>query len=405
MVRRARLVLRDRVVTGDLLVEDGLITEIGPRLARRAHTEIDAAGRLLLPGAVDLDWRYERPDELGPRTRAALRGGVTTLVAVANAEGPEALRAEHDACGEHSACRVGLWQRAADLEAALSDRARGWFVDGALLHAPEAPAWFARAERVLVVDPVDPARIRSRAALYGERPALSDHARIHDVDSAVAAVRHACDLARTHGTAAHLLHVGSAEEALVLADRPKRVTAAVRVHSLLLDDDEAARLAERAVTEPPLRKARHLEALWEALRADAVGVIAPGDRHVPVARKALGYPQTPVGGPTAEWLLPLVAGAVAAGRLGWPEVARATAEQPARIAGLARKGRLEVGWDADLVLVDDTAHEEITSVHSPSGWSLHAGRRTGGRVDLVLVGGRPALRDDEIVAGVRGGLV
>ncbi|MCB9689995.1 MAG: dihydroorotase family protein [Alphaproteobacteria bacterium] len=404
-VRRARLVLRDRVVLGDLAVEDGVIARIAPRIEGGGE-EIDADGRLLLPGAVDLDWRFERPDELGPRTRAALRGGVTTIVAAGLAEDREALAEEHDLAGGDVVTHLGIWQRASAERGRLplAERARGWLLDGGLLHDERVDDWLVGAERVVVVDPVDPRRLQSRAVVYGDHADVLDHARICDVDSAVAGVSRALDLARRHGARLHLLHVGSAEEAELLATaNVPRVTAAVRMHSLLLDEQDTAELRERAVTEPPLRRARHREALAEAVRAGHVDVVAPGDRHVPYKHKSQPWPATPVGGPAAEWLVPLLATCVPA--TPWPVLARAMAEEPARIAGLTRKGRLEVGWDADLVLFDDRVGAEIETIHSPSGWSVYAGRATGGRVDLVVLGGRVALRGDEVVGGVWGDLV
>ncbi|MCA9489478.1 MAG: dihydroorotase family protein [Myxococcales bacterium] len=404
-VRRARLVLRDRVVVGDLAVEDGVIARIAPRI-EGVGEQIDADGRLLLPGAVDLDWRFDQPEELGPRTRAALRGGVTTVVAVGQAEDREALAEEHDLAGGHSVTNFGVWQRAS-LERGrvpLAERARGWLLGGALLHDERADEWLSGAERAVVVDPVDPERLQRRAAVYADHADVLDHARICDVDSAVAGVSRALDLARRHGARLHLLHVGSAEEAELLAGaQVPRVTASVRMHSLLLDEQDTAELRERAVTEPPLRRSRHREALLEALREGRIDVVAPGDRHVPYKHKNQPWPATPVGGPAAEWLLPLLS--TCAPATPWPVLARAFAEEPARVAGLNRKGRLEVGWDADLVLFDDREGAEIETIHSPSGWSVYAGRPTGGRVDLVLLGGRVALRGDEVVGGVWGDLV
>lgn len=401
-VRQARLVLPGRVVTGDLVVEDGVITEIGPRVDRAVGEIVDGRDRVLLPGGVDPVVYLDTVEDLGAVSTAALAGGITTLLGVAPAESVAELKVELGRVPEASRVHCGLYVRAtADNvdEIVCCDRARGIWVSGHVLHHPSAEALFASADRVLVVDNVDPDRLASRAHLYPDAADPADRVRIHDVDSAVSATRRALDLAHRHGRATVLAHVTTAEEVEVLRDRPACATACVRTPHLFLDDGDYARLRTRAFTEPPIRAPRHRQGLWEGLTAGVVAVVSSGHRSVRLEWKDLPHPQTPAGMPALEWTLPLLLDAVAAGRCSYADVATWTAEAPARALRLPRKGRLEIGYDGDLVLVDPLAERTVgTTAVALAGWSPWVGSTFRGWPVLTTVLGEIAYRDGEFSA-------
>src|SRR5688572_23129731 len=141
-VRQARLVLPDRVVTGDLVVEDGVVSEIGPRVARAVGLQVDGRGTVVLPGLVDTHVEADDADALVHLAGAALAGGVTSLLSVG---APGTLEV---------AVHVGFYARA-DGPAPGAERARGLWVPGELLCSDDADALFASAEKLLVVDNTD----------------------------------------------------------------------------------------------------------------------------------------------------------------------------------------------------------------------------------------------------------
>jgi dihydroorotase len=178
------------------------------------------------------------------------------------------------------------------------------------------------------------------------------------------------------------------------------VTAAARTPNLFLDDGAVARLGTRAVTVPPLRPPRHREALWEALRAGVVEVVASGHRAVSPADKDRPYPQTPPGMPSVALTLPLLLHAVSEGRCTLPDVARWTGEGPARALRLPRKGRLEVGYDGDLALIDPSIVRTVEE--APGSWSPWRGQELRGWPVATVVLGEPAFRAGEVDWSVRG---
>lgn len=399
-VRQARLVLPDRVVTGDLVVEDGIITEIAPRVDRSVGVEVDGRERVLLPGAIDLVVHLDTIEDLSAASASAVAGGVTALCAVGPAETDEELRVELGRAAELSRTHYGLYVRARADAPVEAERARGIWVSGEVLHADGADELFAGAARLLVVDNQDPARLRSRAAMYPDAADPADHTRIHDVDSALAATRRALDLAQRHGRPTLVSQVSAAEELEVVRGRSACAAAGVRPVHLFLDDRDYARLGTRAVATPPVRAPRHRDALFAALTSGGLDVVCSHHHGVRKEWKDRPYPTTAEGAPAAGWMAPLLAHAVAEGRADWSLVARVLAETPARVLRLARKGRLETGYDGDLVLLDPSLERPVEA--GSCGWSPWEGAVLRGWPVMTVVFGAIAWADGEGERGVRG---
>lgn len=406
-VRQARLVLPDRIVTGDVAVEDGVISEIGPRVERTVGVEIDGRNRVLLPGAIDLAVHLETIEDLSALSSAAVAGGVTGVLAIGPATTEAELRIELARAVEASRVHCGLYLRATGDnvdEIVADDRARGVYVPGELLHDPRVDALFASVARPVLVENRDPQRLAGRAQLYPDTTNPADHTRIHDVDSAVAATRRALEIGQRHGRPMILAHVSTAEETELLRERPSCVAAAVRAANLFLDDADYDRLGTRAVTVPAIRAPRHRRALWDGLGDGRLDVVCSGHQPVRAEWKDRPYPATVPGMPTVQWTLPLLLDAANEGRCTLQDVARWTAEVPARLMKLARKGRLETGYDADLVLVD---LDELRTVGDTApvvgaGWTPWGGRAVRGWPVLTTILGEIAYQDGEVALGVRG---
>lgn len=157
---------------------------------------------------------------------------------------------------------------------------------------------------------------------------------------------------------------------------------------------------------PPLRERVDCEALWRGIFDGVVDTVATDHIHRNLASKAGGIWQAAPGCPGVETLLPVL---ISAGhhqrKLPLGRIAELTAQAPAAAMGLShRKGRIAVGLDADLAVVDIQSAYELRreNLHSSAGYSLYEGVPLRGRVRHTLVRGRFALRDHELVAGAVG---
>ena len=203
----------------------------------------------------------------------------------------------------------------------------------------------------------------------------------------------------------HLLHATTAEEMALLASH--REIASVEVtpqHLTLVAPDCYERLSTLAQMNPPIRDAPHRAALWAAVRSRVVDVV--GSDHAPHTRaeKAEAYPASPSGLPGVETLLPLLLDHAHAGRLSLERVAELTSAGPARVFGIAGKGRIEAGFDADLVLVDLSRRQTIRNeeLASRCGWSPFEGLEVTGWPVLTLLRGQIVARDGKVVGPPRG---
>lgn len=424
-IQQARLVLPDRCVTGDLLIRDGTIAAIAPRIAEPEGQVVDGRGLVCLPGAMDANVRFREPgqthkEDLRTGSRAAASGGVTAFLDMP-AEHPstttvEALDAKLTLASEVCAVHYGFFMGATgdNLDALLAaERTCGIHVcmgpSGSTLVVDDPQKLediFASSNKLVAVHAESARRLAERSALYAESADVADHPRIRDILTALEATRTAVKLAQKHGSRLHLLHLTSEEEAVFLTgiDR-ERITAEVCIQHLLLDAETAyASLDTLAQCDPPVRSARHRDALWRHLLAGDFDLVATG--HAPHTRdeKQRPYPSSPSGMPGIEWMLPLLLDRVNAGLCSLSDVVRWVCEGPARTYRIPRKGRLEVGYDGDVVLVDMNETRTVTdaSCRTKAGWSPWSGRSIQGWPVMTAVMGRPVYENGQIVDSVRG---
>ena len=424
-IRKAKLVLPDRVVTGDLLVEDGVIAEIGPSIARTSGEEIDGTGLTVLPGAIDPHVHFRDPsnnptESLATGSRAAAAGGVTAFLDMPNNDPTcttvERLAAKLDIAAQDSVIHYGFFIGATpdnidELNAA--ERAcgialyMGSSTGDLLVDEPgDIEKIFMAANKPIAVHAEDEMRLRERRQLYESTSDPNDHPRIRDAETALMATRLAVEFSLKHGQRLHILHLTSADEVEYLRGVARaKITAEVcPQHLFMYAEDAYDKIGTRAQSNPPVRTKRHARALWQGLHDGVIQCIATDHAPHALEKKGAGYPNTPAGMPGVEWALPLLLHQVNKGRATLNQVVRWMCESPARCYNIPRKGRLEIGYDGDIVVVDMAKTRTITdaSTRSACGWSPYAGWDVTGWPVLTTVMGRPVYRDGEIVEGVRG---
>ncbi|MBN2751875.1 MAG: amidohydrolase family protein, partial [Rhodospirillaceae bacterium] len=162
-----------------------------------------------------------------------------------------------------------------------------------------------------------------------------------------------------------------------------------------------------AQMNPPIRDARHREALWAALADGVVGCI--GSDHAPHMRqeKAQPYPKSPSGMPGVQTYVPVMLDHVNAGRLSLHDFARLSAMQPAEMFRMAQRGRIALGYRADFTVVDMKARRSITNdwIASKCGWTPFDGMTVTGWPVMTVVHGRVVMRDDQLVGTPTGQVV
>jgi dihydroorotase len=155
---------------------------------------------------------------------------------------------------------------------------------------------------------------------------------------------------------------------------------------------------------PPVRAARHRDHLWYGMEQGIVDVL--GSDHAPhtLDEKAKPYPQSPSGMPGVQTLVPIMLDHVNAGRLSLLRLMDLTSAGPARLFGIAGKGRVAVGYDADLTVVDLKKEVTVTDAMMVSrvGWTPYAGMKVKGWPVGTFVRGEMVMWNGELAAPATG---
>ncbi len=407
----------------DIGIRDEKIAEIGDLGAADAETTLDAAGLHVLPGVIDTQVHFREPgsehkEDLESGTRAAAMGGVTAVFEMPNTNpsttDEAALAAKIDNATGRAWCDFAFFVGAtAENATELADLERlpgccgvkifmGSSTGGLLVDDDETLRQvLAHGTRRVAVHAEDEPRLIERAPIAKAAGRPHAHPEWRDVETAYKATQRLLDLAVETRRRVHVLHITTAEEMPLLA-RHKGVATVETTpqHLTFTAPDCYDRLGTLAQMNPPVREPRHREGLWRGIAAGIVDVI--GSDHAPHTseEKAATYPASPSGMPGVQTLVPVLLDHVAAGRLSLERFVDLTALGPARIYNIAQKGRIAVGYDGDLTLVDLAAKRTITKdwIESKCGWTPFEGMECTGWPVATIIRGGIVMRDGELAA-------
>ena len=425
LIRGAVLVNHAGRAEADVGVLGGRTAAIGDLARASAERVIQGRGLHLLPGVIDSQVHFREPgnehkEDLATGSRAAVAGGVTAVFEMPNTRPPTvdtaALADKLTRAQGRMFCDYAFYAGATpDNAAALAELERqpgcagvkmfmGSSTGNLLVADDEHVAAVLRSgSRRVAVHSEDEDRLRERYPLTGSD--VRNHPVWRDAETAVRATTRLLNLARAARRRVHVLHVSTAEEMPLLATNKDLATVEVTPqHLTLAAPDWYDALGTYAQMNPPIRDARHREGLWEGIRSGVVDVL--GSDHAPHTRaeKDANYPDTPSGMPGVQTLVPIMLDHVNAGRLSLERLIDLTSHGPNRVFGLAGKGRIAVGFDADYTLVDLKADRTIEQswIESRCGWTPFAGRRVTGWPVGTIVRGQVAMWQGEIAAEAQG---
>jgi len=422
IVRGGTLVTPSGRVEADLAIRDSRIAGLGDHANDRAAEVIDASGLHVLPGVIDTQVHFREPghehkEDLESGTRQAALGGVTAVFEMPNTK-PSTLTAE-DLADKLARASGRAWTDHAFFIGAaaenLDELARlerlpgccgvkifmGSSTGSLLVEDDETLLEVLRAgRRRTAVHAEDEDRLRERLALVRGGASVDQHPVWRDEEVALKATTRLMGLARRAGRPVHVLHVTTGAEMALLARNKDLATVEVTPqHLTLAAPDCYDRLGTLAQMNPPIRGEQERDALWRAVAGGVVDVV--GSDHAPHTReeKAGDYPATPSGMPGVQTLLPLLLDHLNAGRLSLERLVDLTSAGAQRIYGLAGKGRIALGYDGDLTLVDLKARREITGdwLAAKCGWSPFEGTTVTGWPLATVIRGRIVMRDGELI--------
>ncbi|UXN05353.1 dihydroorotase [Bartonella sp. HY761] len=419
--KNATVVNHDGIAIRDIGVIGSKIAQIGSLSENSADEVIDCTGLHILPGVIDSQVHFREPglehkEDLETGSRSAVLGGVTAVFEMPNTKPltttEAALADKVKRATNRMHCDFAFWvggTRENAHEVAELERLPG---------AAGIKVFMGSSTGDLLVDDDEGVRsilknTRRRAAFHSEDEARlnarkdlrvegdpSSHPIWRDEIAALQCTQRLVRIAHETGARIHVLHISTAEEIDFLQDHKDVATLEVTPHHLTLSADDYARLGTLIQMNPPVREKRHREKLWYGLQQSIIDVI--GSDHAPhlLEEKNKPYPQSPSGMTGVQTIMPLMLDHVNKGRLSLERLVDMTSHGPARIFGISQKGRIAVGYDCDLTIVDLKRKETIRNeqVGSRAGWTPYDGEQvTGWPVGTVIRGNR-VMWEGEIVA-------
>jgi dihydroorotase len=409
----------------DVAVRDGRIVGLGTFDKRSAGETIDCKGLHVLPGVIDSQVHLREPgaehkEDLETGGRAAVMGGVTAVFEMPNTKPltvtPEALSDKVKRAANRMQCDFAFYmggtrenaRLCGDYEMLPGCAGIKVFMGsstGELLVEDDAgvEAILSSIRRRAAFHSEDEYRLKARE---GERREgdPSSHPVWRDAEAARLCTERLLRIARKTGKRIHVLHISTGDEFPLLAAHRDVATVEVTPHHLTLSSDDYARLGTKIQMNPPVRDKSHRDWIWAALGSGLVDVL--GSDHAPhtLEEKAKPYPQSPSGMPGVQTLVPVMLDHVNAGKLTLERFVDLTSHGPGRIFGIARKGRIAEGYDADFTIVDLKKKMTIADswIESRCGWTPYDGKEVAGWPVMTVVRGRAAMRDGAIIGPAQG---
>jgi dihydroorotase len=404
----------------DVAVINGRIAAIGTFHESQAGNVINCAGLHVLPGVIDSQVHFREPglehkEDLETGSKAAVLGGITSVFEMPNTKPlttSEATLADKVARGHHRMhCDFAFWvggtrenaKDVGELErlpgAAGIKVFMGSSTGDLLVEDDEGVASILKnTRRRAAFHSEDEFRLNERMHLRVTGDPSSHHIWRDDI-AALQCTQRLVAIAKKVRARIHVLHISTHQEIDFLAQHKDVATCEATPHHLTLTSDDYATLGTLLQMNPPVREAYHRDGVWRGVSQGIIDVL--GSDHAPhlLEEKAKPYPASPSGMTGVQTLVPIMLDHVNTGRLSIERFVDLSAHGPQRIFGIARKGRIAAGYDADFTIVDMKRRETITNTQAGSraGWTPYNGKSVQGWPVGTIIRGNRVMWDGEIV--------
>jgi dihydroorotase len=409
----------------DIGIRGGKIAEIGNLSGSAAGETINATGLHILPGFIDTQVHFREPglthkEDLETGSRAAVLGGVTAVFEMPNTNpattSAAALADKVARATNRMHCDFAFWvggthenprdiPEIEHLPGAAGIKVFMGSSTGSLLVEEDAgvAAILAQTRRRAAFHSEDEFRLNERKDLRVAGDP-SSHPIWRDETVALRSTERLVRIARENRALVHVLHVSCGEEIEFLAAHKDIASVEVTPHHLTLSAADYARLGTKLQMNPPVRDASHRKRLWAGVVQGIADIL--GSDHAPhtLEEKAKPYPQSPSGMTGVQTLVPIMLDHVNKGRLGLLRLIDMTSAGPARLFGIAGKGRIAVGYDADFTVVDMKRRATIQDrwIASRCGWTPYDGFEVTGWPVGTIIRGHRVMWEGELSAPSRG---
>jgi dihydroorotase len=418
LIKNARIVNEGTIQHGDILIENGLIKEVGASIENDTVKTIDAEGNFVLPGMIDDQVHFREPGlthkaNIATESRAAVAGGITTFIeqpnTVPQATTQKLLQDKFDIAEKSSYTNYSFMFGGTNnnLEELLKTNPKnvagiklflGSSTGNMLVDNPEVlEKIFSSTKLIISVHCEDEGTIRKNTAhykeIYGDDIPIELHPVIRSAEACYISSSKAIELAKKTGARLHIFHLSTAKEMeLFRNDIPleeKQITAEVCVHHLWFSDEDYKEKGTFIKWNPAVKKATDRAALWEALLDDRIDVLATDHAPHTLEEKSNPYTKAPSGGPLVQHALLALTEKVKQGVWSIEKLVEKACHNPAKIFQIEKRGFIRPGYFADLVILNDNKPQTVSkeNVLYKCGWSPFEGTTFSSTITHTFVNG------------------
>lgn len=429
-----RIVNEGRIFDADIYVKEGRIDAVGPNLSGRpTDVTIDVSGCHVFPGMIDDQVHFREPGlthkgDIRSESLAAAAGGITSFMEMPNTNPATTTlalledkyqRAKATAVINYAfylggandnleeikrldpkqACGVKVFMGASTGNMLVDDPA---ILEKIFSHAPTLVATHCEDT------PTINANAQKFQKKYGTAIPVTEHPNIRSAEACLKSTELAIDLARTHNTRLHVLHLSTADEMVLFTPgdlTSKQITAECCVHHLHFCDTDYKTLGNRIKCNPAIKTDQDRQAIIKAVVDNRIDIIATDHApHLLSEKERTDYFKVPAGLPLVQFALPSLLERYHQGVFTLPLIVEKTAHAPARLFDVKERGFIREGYWADLAIlrIDDPQKVTDDTVHSKCGWTPFTGQTFQSRVVTTLVSGQVAFHQGQLDHSVRG---
>ena len=437
LIKNATIINEGLKFKGSVLIDGQIIKKIFPHIVPSDYdlsdVEIfDASGLYLIPGVIDDQVHFREPGfthkgDIFSESRAAVAGGITTYMEMPNTN-PRAvtqklLEEKYKRAFEVSAANFSFYmgstndnleevlktdqKKVCGIKIFMGSSTGNMLVDDEntlseiFKNAPTLVTTHCEDEKTILKN------IEIARGSYGENVPMSRHAHIRSDEACYISSSKAIELASKFNTRLHILHLSSAKEMSLFNSgkvTDKKITAEVCVHHLWFDEMDYIQLGTKIKWNPSIKSKKDKEALWEALLADKIDVIATDHAPHTIEEKNNTYFKAPSGGPLVQHSLVAMLEMSKKGLIGIEKVVQKMCHAPADLFRIENRGYIREGYFADLVLVDPNQSWVVSpeNILYKCGWSPFDGVEFSNKVVATYINGVAVFKNDKINPSVIG---
>ena len=409
----------------DILISNGKISNIGLLSNIDADYIIDASNKYVVPGIIDPQVHFRDPglthkEDLSTGSMSAAAGGITTFFEMPNTNPAtitiEKLNEKYQTASQKSLVNYSFFLGATPdnideikklknncgIKIFMGSSTGDLLVDNDIA----LEEIFKLSKRIIAVHAEDE-KILKKSSILIKGDKFSNHTKARPVEAAVAATKKAISLALKYNKRLHILHLSTAEEVEMI--RKNKSTNLITCettpqHLLMHAPDIYDEIGAFAQMNPPIREKHHQDELWKGLLDGTIDCIATDHAPHTLDEKSLPYGQAPSGMPGVQTSLTLMLNQVSKGKINLESVIKWMSENPAKIYRIKNKGAIEIGYDADITIIDMNKEKTIqnSDMHSKCGWTAFNKVTTKGWPITTIVNGNIVYENEKLDLDIRG---